>query len=130
MRCSKGVNGCHRRFTIKHPPAWYKHWPKCPHCGSQHTFSVEKAVRAARERQGFCKCPAYPFPHRQGGLRLCARHRLVGMPPTEDEAREYESVLACPRGEATWGEEPDEAVHGLGYGWKSKKAGPNDPPPF
>lgn len=84
------------RFTIKRHPDLYKHWPKCPHCGSLDTVSAEKARRAEMDRYKAAGklCSCLPFLHKRGEILGCAH----GPDVTDENWQDVEAMLATPRG--------------------------------
>lgn len=95
FRCTR--EACRHRFAKRN--RWWQahgHEPKCPKCGA---FSRDIEAERLRElaSQVRCQCLPYPFPHRAGSLRMCVQHAAADVPPTDDEIREYESLLATPR---------------------------------
>lgn len=101
MRCSRHrLLGCGRRFLLKRAPWKYARAPKCPHCGSVHVedHTAERLVKHRREASERCYCTAYPFPHRGGTLRMCERHALAHVEPTDDEIAQWEACMMTPRG--------------------------------
>jgi hypothetical protein len=99
MRCSRGRNGCGRRFTLKRSPDTYVRSPKCPYCKSFNVYSVEMERRIEQARQDTCRCASLPFPHRKGAILGCAHHPKPDEEWTEDDYRDYEACLATPRSE-------------------------------
>lgn len=95
FRCTS--ERCRHRFA-KRKRWWQAHSsePKCPACGAPSREIEQERLRelAAQDR---CSCMPYPFPHRAGSLRMCTQHVLADVPPTDDEIRDYESLLATPR---------------------------------
>lgn len=99
MRCSRGRDGCGRRFTLKKHPDQYRRTVRCPYCKSYNVTDVEAARRAEQARKDTCRCPNYPFPHTKGTMRMCDHHPLVlaGVDVTEIEYGDYMACLATPR---------------------------------
>ena len=102
MRCSEGAHGCGCRFTKRRPPHQYARGPFCPHCGSIHCHSVERAALAQTKRRKarglICRCRNIPFPHVIATLRFCEQHPRITRDHTEAEWRGYMAVLDTPRG--------------------------------
>lgn len=97
MRCSRGKQGCNRRFTLPHPLRWYGGAVCCPHCRCDRPTDVEASRRAEQLSQTRCRCSAYPFPHNSGTMRMCKHHPLIEVEPTEEEIDQYQSCLETPR---------------------------------
>jgi len=72
--------------------------PSCPHCGCKKFFNIERWRRDAMRKKPRCSCNSYPFPHEKGTLRFCVHHERFDADPTEEELRDYESLIETPRG--------------------------------
>ena len=101
-RCSEGQLGCGHRFTKRWAPHEYVRGPFCPHCGTIHCHSVERAAVAQTKRRKarglICRCSNYPFPHVRATLRFCREHPQILADYTETDWRGYRAVLETPRG--------------------------------
>ncbi len=98
FRCA--AERCRLRFHKKR--RWWQehgHEPKCPACGAPSRDIEAERLRELAQ-QDRCTCSAYPFPHRAGSLRMCVRHAMSAVYPSDDEIRDYEQLLATPRSEA------------------------------
>lgn len=102
MRCHRGQLGCGRRFTLRRDPKSYKRGVRCPHCRSEHVYSVERQRREEMERRRragrLCRCSAYPFPHEMATLRMCDHWAEPNVEPTAQEWEQFETCWKTPRG--------------------------------
>ena len=115
MRCNacRAAGRGSGRFTLPRHPDLYKRDAKCPVCGEKERLSSQEKDRTLeKQRRPSHSCTGYPFPHVPGSMRMCVEHPeyVLGFEPSDEEKRDYETVLATPRTQDRWGvsEAPDE----------------------
>lgn len=102
MRCNacRAAGRSSGRFTLKRHPDLYTNGAKCPACGEKvRISSQEKDRKLELERRPSHTCESYPFPHSPGSMRMCTEHPeyILGFEPSDDEKRDYQSVIETPR---------------------------------
>lgn len=90
-RCKR--ESCRYRFSV----SVYRIIPVCPKCkGAARCIEQERANEQAKVRR--CNCNVYPFPHAEGTLRMCLKHPLADVTPSDEEVFDYERLMSRPRG--------------------------------
>lgn len=97
FRCSAGAQGCNRYFRVSLKKLKTAPEVKCPHCGCDKVYDVEKWRRKNMDEQTKCNCAPIPFRHRRGSVRMCVHHKLHGVEPTEAELEQYQQMIDTPR---------------------------------
>lgn len=96
-RCSQGKHGCAGYFRVSLAKLRVSPDVKCPHCGCDKVFKIDKWRLNDLAKQKKCNCAPIPFLHRKGSLRFCVHHKLAAVEPTEQELHEYEYLISTPR---------------------------------